>query len=91
MPAFRMRWLVLALLVGGAARAQNRSDLQIRFWEERIQRDASDYVSRTKLGTAYLQKARDSGDSSYYDKAASVLRQPSITRSTLDLPILKQG
>src|SRR5580704_3165453 len=42
------------------------SDNQIRFYQWRIQRDPTEYSGYDHLGSAYLQKARESGDPVYY-------------------------
>ena len=50
-------------------------DREIAFWETRLERDPYDYISRIRLGTAYLQKARVSGDYRQILRAESVLRE----------------
>ena len=50
-------------------------DREIAFWETRLGRDPYDYISRVKLGTAYLRKARVSGDYRQTLRAESVLRE----------------
>lgn len=50
-------------------------DREIAFWESHLERDPYDYVSRIKLGTAYLRKARVGGDYRQTLRAESVLRE----------------
>ena len=51
-------------------------DRQIQFWEARLNNaDPEDDVAPAQLGTAYLLKARESGDYSFYPKAEATLRR----------------
>ncbi len=82
--------LFFALLSGAGAltafcgEPRNPVDLEIEFWEKRLTRDAADSVSPSKLGQAYLQKARESGDLSYLLKAESALKT-SLSRRAKDI------
>jgi len=69
--------LAAALLAppAGAAPASTAADYEIRFWETRLDRDPADALPPSKLGAAYLQKARESGDFSYYLKAEKALEK----------------
>jgi tetratricopeptide (TPR) repeat protein len=71
------RWLVASFFacVGASAAVADDIDRQIRFWEARRDADPEDDISPTKLGTAYLLKARRGGDYSYYLKAEAALRR----------------
>lgn len=67
-----------ALLLGRpglADTATNATDLEIKFWEARVPRDESDHVAPTRLGLACLQKARESGDTAWLERAESALRE----------------
>jgi tetratricopeptide (TPR) repeat protein len=68
-----------ALFVLGAASgpaAQPReTDHVIQFYQARVARDPDDFLSYNKLGTAYIQKARDTGDVTYYGLAEKALRR----------------
>jgi tetratricopeptide (TPR) repeat protein len=54
---------------------------QIRFWEPRLQRDPENHIARARLASAYLNRARSTGDFADYLRAETVLtpladRQP---------------
>jgi tetratricopeptide (TPR) repeat protein len=53
----------------------SEADTLITFYQIRIKRDPANYFNYTKLGETYIQKARESGDLSYYDKAEEVLKK----------------
>jgi tetratricopeptide (TPR) repeat protein len=48
-------------------------DPEIAFWSARVQRDADDHISATRLGYAYLKQARTTGDFRLYGKAEVAL------------------
>jgi tetratricopeptide (TPR) repeat protein len=86
LPAFSnrsgIRWsgfvFCAALLLarpGFADTATNATDLEIKFWEARVPRDESDHVAPTRLGLACLQKARESGDTAWLERAERALRE----------------
>lgn len=58
-----------------AGETRNPVDLEIQFWEQRTERDASDFMAPEKLGEAYLQKSRESGNLSYLKKAETALKK----------------
>ena len=60
---------------GFADTVTNATDLEIKFWEARVPRDESDHVAPTRLGLACLQKARESGDTAWLDRAQRALRE----------------
>jgi len=74
-------WLLAAgalLMPGlpGGAEAQGRSvDLTIQFFEARVARDPGDSLNYAKLGAAYIQKARETGDVSYHERAETALKK----------------
>src|SRR5687768_3896087 len=54
---------------------------QIRFWEPRLERDPENHIARARLASAYLNRARSTGDFADYLRAETVLtplanRQP---------------
>ncbi|MGH7890282.1 MAG: hypothetical protein ACRENF_06995, partial [Thermodesulfobacteriota bacterium] len=53
----------------------SKTDSTIDQYQERIKREPDDYSNYTKLGEAYIQKARETGDASYYEKAEWVLKK----------------
>ncbi|HEX9820718.1 MAG TPA: tetratricopeptide repeat protein [Methylomirabilota bacterium] len=77
--AARATALAAALLVlaaaGGPAAQPHETDHLIRFYQARVARDPDDFLGYSKLGIAYVQKARDTGDVAYYDLADKALRR----------------
>ncbi|MGA3193583.1 MAG: tetratricopeptide repeat protein [Terriglobales bacterium] len=82
------KWpLILLTLCAATAPAQSFSsanrpmptvtgtDRQIQTWQERAKRAPLDYKGYDELGVAYLQKARETGDISYYDLAEQTLKR----------------
>ena len=65
----------LVCAVAGASEKRNPVDLELEFWEKRQDRDPADYITPEKLGEAYLQKSRESGDLSYLLKAEKALKK----------------
>ncbi len=75
-PSFAIGVLLAALAsVGVLSASAGQLDREIAFWETRLERDPYDYISRVKLGTAYLRKARVTGDYRQTLRAESVLRE----------------
>ena len=67
-------WLLsgaaLALLAGGAAlAAEGSTDQTLRFHQSRVATDPDDPLAHNRLATAYIRKARESGDLIYYGLA----------------------
>ena len=50
-------------------------DRQIGALQERLRQQPTDHASATRLGLAYLQRAREASDPSYYTRADGVLHQ----------------
>jgi tetratricopeptide (TPR) repeat protein len=72
--------LILALVVGllGCASVfaqKNRSDRVIEFYQSRISEDPEEYTNYDHLGSAYLQKARETGDPIYYELSEKSYKQ----------------
>ena len=60
--------LAMGLLSCGSALAQKTaSDRVIEFYQWRVSGDPEEYTNYDHLGSAYLQKARESGDPVYYE------------------------
>jgi tetratricopeptide (TPR) repeat protein len=55
--------------------AQPFNDSQISKLEDRLKQDTNDWRAYDQLGYAYIQKARDTGDPSYYGRAEAVLQK----------------
>ncbi len=51
----------------------NQTDGTIRFWQWKVSRDPDDYFNYDRLGAAYIQKARETGDITYYSLAEQSL------------------
>lgn len=67
--------LLAALLAPGALARAGEADDVIRFHQARVARDPDDPSSYTRLGHAYVQKARESGDVTYYGLAEAAYRK----------------
>lgn len=71
--------LVLALVLAPAPAAQVSSGDAVAFWAARVARDPDDIISATRLGHAYLEKARLTGEFRFYtgaeDAFAGVLKR----------------
>jgi tetratricopeptide (TPR) repeat protein len=65
----------LFLLLGDLAAQPRETDQVIQFYQARVARDPDDSLGFTRLGTAYIQKARDTGDVTYYDLAEKSLQR----------------
>jgi len=73
-------WLTGAALLlalgGGAAFAQERStDQALRFHQSRAAADPDDPLAHNRLAAAYVRKARESGDITYYGLAEQAARR----------------
>lgn len=55
--------------------AQPFNDSEISRLEARLKQDTNDWRAYDQLGYAYIQKARDTGDPSYYGRAEAVLQK----------------
>lgn len=69
--------------VAWPARAQqNETDDVIRFFQWKVSQDPDDFFNYDKLGVAYVQKARETGDITYYDLAGKALEKSLTLEST---------
>jgi tetratricopeptide (TPR) repeat protein len=76
--------------VVAAKHTLSRNDQQIWDMQERVRTDPQNAQARAILGAAYLQKARETGDPSYYGKADQVLDQAlAIAPNQLDALVVK--
>jgi tetratricopeptide (TPR) repeat protein len=102
MAAARVVLLAISLLLSlGAASdlpAQPQAtDQLIKFFQSRVARDSADFFSYNKLGAAYLQKARETGDITYYELAEKALKKslellpagPTATSATTSLAVVQ--
>jgi tetratricopeptide (TPR) repeat protein len=53
----------------------SKTDNEIRYYQSRIKRDPNKHSTYIKLGDAYIQKARETGDTAYYSKAGEVFQK----------------
>lgn len=51
----------------------NLTDARIRLYEKKTEQESSNYINYNNLAQLYLQKARETGDSSFYEKAESAV------------------
>ena len=94
------KWLFLLAALSSfsfSVAAESDADQKIQFLEARLQRDPSDHITPTQLGSAYLQKARESGDLTFYPKAETAFRtalarnpQHSTAQSLLAAALISQ-
>jgi tetratricopeptide (TPR) repeat protein len=59
----------------GAQTGPRESDNEIRFFQWKISQDPDDFFYYDRLGVAYIQKARETGDLTYYNLAAKALEK----------------
>jgi tetratricopeptide (TPR) repeat protein len=59
----------------GAQTGPREADNEIRFFQWKVAQDPNDYFNYDRLGVAYIQKARETGDVTYYDLAARALEK----------------
>ena len=60
----------------------DQSDQRIRFWQGQVARDPDYWGSYNRLAGAYAQKARETGDISYFELAEGSLKQSLKLEST---------
>lgn len=65
----------MAILQTGAGNATAYTDNIITSRQERVKTDPKDYPSFAELGIAYLQKARETNDPTFYGQAEKALQQ----------------
>lgn len=53
----------------------NKTDSAIKLFQDQIKKDPNNYSGYMRLGESYIQKARETGDVTYYNKAEEVLRK----------------
>ena len=58
-----------------ALRAGSTAERQVAALQERLRADGRDWQAASQLGAAYLQRARETGDPSYYGRAEAALKQ----------------
>ncbi len=78
-------------LVGAPARAPSKLDGQILALQDTLRDDPDNGPAATSLGQAYVQKARDTGDPSYYPKAEALFAKGLETDSVDVSAMVGQG
>ena len=66
---------VYAYFVESTSRTSASTDTQIQALQERLRTNPNDWQSYSQLGLAFLQKARETGDPSYYQKTEEALNK----------------
>jgi len=75
--------IFLLSIAAEPAQGQPReTDNVIRFFQWKVSQDADDFFNYDRLGVAYIQKARETGDVSYYNLAAQALEKSLALEST---------
>jgi tetratricopeptide (TPR) repeat protein len=65
----------LCMAAGPLLGQQRETDDVIRFFQWKVSQDADDFFNYDRLGAAYIQKARETGDVTYYNLAAKALEK----------------
>ena len=65
-----------------AAPVPQQADERIRFWQAQVARDPEYWGSLNRLASAYAQKARETGDISYFELSEASLQQSLKAEST---------
>ena len=77
--------IILTLVAPVAAASNVASDRLIQFYQDHVLRDDTDFANYDRLGGAYLQKARETGDTVYYNLSEkSYLQALALTSGTSD-------
>ncbi len=67
--------LLLGSIIGCAIASTTATDTSIRDYQHQLSQHPGDYRLYLKLGSAYMQKAREGGDATYYDEAERAFRR----------------
>ncbi len=73
---------LLSLAPARAQAPQHETDNVIHFFQWKVAQDPDDFFNYDHLGVAYIQKARETGDVTYYNLAAKVLEKSLDLEST---------
>ncbi len=65
--------LLVSLPAHSAPGGKSDTDIEIRFFQWKVSQDPDDYFNYDRLGVAYIQKARETGDVTYYNLATAAL------------------
>ncbi len=67
--------LLFSLASPAAQTRKSATDSEIRFFQWKISQDPDDYLYYDRLGVAYIHKARETGDATYYNLATAALKK----------------
>jgi tetratricopeptide (TPR) repeat protein len=67
--------LIFSLRIDSAFAQQKETDHVIQFFQWKVSQDPDDCFNYDRLGSAYIQKARETGDIAYYDLANKALEK----------------
>ncbi len=73
---------LLSIAAYPAQAQQHETDNQIKFFQWKVSQDPDDFFNYDRLGVAYIQKARETGDVTYYNLAAKTLEKSLDLEST---------
>lgn len=73
---------LLSLAPARAQAQQHETDNVIHFFQWKVAQDPDDFFNYDHLGVAYIQKARETGDVTYYNLAAKALEKSLDLEST---------
>ena len=73
---------LLSLAADLAQGQQHETDNLIHFFQWKVSQDPDDFFNYDRLGVAYIQKAREAGDVTYYNLAAKALEKSLDLEST---------
>jgi tetratricopeptide (TPR) repeat protein len=68
-------FLLMSPAPAAAQTGPHESDNEIRFFQWKVSQDPDDFFNYDRLGVAYIQKARETGDVAYYDLAGKALEK----------------
>ena len=74
--------LCLILLADRAFAQKNETDHLIQFYQWKVSQDAEDCFNYDRLGSAYIQKGRETGEIAFFDLAAKALEKSLALEST---------
>ena len=74
--------LSLSTMAGRCFAQKSETDRAIQFFQWKVAQDPDDCFNYDRLGTAYIQKARETGDIAYFDLAAKSLEKSLALEST---------
>ncbi len=80
--AAMMTVLCCSLMPGACFAQKSETDGTIRFFQWKVAQDPDDCFNYDRLGAAYIQKARETGDIAYFDLAAKALEKSLALEST---------